>query len=62
MGIEVLVGASLLATVASSYEQYRQAKRVERQQEKQENIQAGLAEINNRREVVRRIARERVAR
>lgn len=62
MGIEVLVGASLLATVATSYERYRNAKRAERKQEKQENIQAGLAEINNRREAVRRTARERVAR
>lgn len=62
MGVEVLIGASLLTTVASSYEQYRTAKKAERKQEKQENIQAGLAEINNRREAVRRIARERVAR
>jgi len=62
MGIEVVVGAALLTSVASSYQQYRNAKRAERKQEKQENIQAGLAEINNRREAVRRIARERVAR
>ena len=60
--VEVVVGASLLASVASSYEQYRAAKRQERQQERAENIQAGLAEISNRREAVRRIARERIAR
>lgn len=53
---------SLATTVAGTFNQQKQARRIQRQQQKQENIQAGLAEINNRREVVRRIARERVAR
>ena len=62
MGIQLAIAAASLASVGSSYNQYRLAKKAERKQEKQENIQAGLAEINNRREVIRRIARERVAR
>lgn len=63
MGIETVIGiTTLAATVGSSYNQYRTAKKMERQQEKAENVQAGLAKIENRKEAIRRIARERVAR
>lgn len=54
--------ASLALTAKSAIDQRKAARRVEREQEKRENISAGLAEINNRKEVIRRIARERVAR
>lgn len=60
MGLEVAIGAALIGTVYSGVEQYRATRKAEKAQKQAANVQAGLQEIENRREGIRRSARARV--